>query len=287
MNPEKETLSITRKPVSPNSRYSIVVSEFFGYYVRDPVRDADLKGFENAIVFLKEIGYCGVEISLPMDRKLANRYGEILSSHRMVMSGIATGHYSSLLNYSLTSQEQSVRRQTLDTLLFGLSVARDLSAPLIIGLIRGKTERNEKSMSWLQEALKVLDRAAGDLNAGLLIEPINRYETSLINTISDSCALIENLGLENAGVLADSFHMNIEERDYYESIVSAGDRIWHVHFADSNRFPPGDGHLDFTRILDGLKAMNYSGWYSIECFPKPTSEDMATRSMRFLEMLTS
>ena len=80
----------------------------------------------------------------------------------------------------------------------------------------------------------------------LALEPINRYETTLINNAAQGLELIERVGADNFGLLLDTFHMNIEEPSIEDSIRQTGDRIFHFHVADSNRWYPGAGHLDFS-----------------------------------------
>ncbi len=86
-------------------------------------------------------------------------------------------------------------------------------------------------------------------------------------------------GADNFGLLPDTFHMNIEEPDIYASIRQAGDRIFHFHVADSNRWYPGAGHLDFPKILDTLFETGYTGFVSGEFLPKPDAETAAQRAI--------
>ncbi len=100
-------------------------------------------------------------------------------------------------------------------------------------------------MDWLVTALQECCCAAQPLGVRLALEPINRYETSLINNVDQGIELVEHIGVENFGLLLDTFHMNIEESQIEASIHQCGERIFHFHVADSNRWYPGAGHLDF------------------------------------------
>jgi sugar phosphate isomerase/epimerase len=84
------------------------------------------------------------------------------------------------------------------------------------------------------------------------------------------------------GLLADTFHMNIEEPSIEGSIRRAGDRIFHFHVADSNRWHPGAGHLDFASILDALYATGYTGFVCGEFLPIPDAETAARRGIAHL-----
>jgi sugar phosphate isomerase/epimerase len=121
----------------------------------------------------------------------------------------------------------------------------------------------------------------------LVLEPINRYETTLINNVDQGLALIEAVGADNFGLLLDTFHANIEEPKIEDSIQAAGDRIFHFHVADSNRWYPGAGHLDFKSILDALFATSYQGFVSGEFMPLPDADTSAQRSIAYLRQLDS
>jgi sugar phosphate isomerase/epimerase len=267
------------------SKYSIQVSEFFGYCVKDISKGiGEGKDFENAISFLRDLRYDGVELPLMFDvDALAHRGKEILSSYGMEVSAITTGHYYYFKNYFLTSSDSAMRTKALDAAILGLSVCREFSSSLIIGSLRGKASETEKATIWLQNSLRILDKRAKDFGVKVLLEPINRYETNCINTIAEAYELIKSLGLNNTGIMIDSFHMNIEEKRFKEAIEDAKDLIWYVQLADSNRWPPSCGHIDFTEIITALKNIGYKGWFAIECLPKPSPKEAAKIAMNFLK----
>jgi sugar phosphate isomerase/epimerase len=97
--------------------------------------------------------------------------------------------------------------------------------------------------------------------------------------------LIERVGAANFGLLLDTFHMNIEEPVVEESIRACGERIFHFHVADSNRWYPGMGHLDFKSIITTLFATGYQGYISGEFMPKPDSDTAAAMSIDYLRQI--
>jgi sugar phosphate isomerase/epimerase len=117
------------------------------------------------------------------------------------------------------------------------------------------------------------------------LEPINRYETSLINNIEEGLALLDRVGAENMGLMPDTFHMNIEDADIEKSLRACGDRIFHVHVADSNRWPPGAGHLDFASILKTVFETGYQGFISGEFMPLPDADTAAQMGITHLRQL--
>jgi sugar phosphate isomerase/epimerase len=99
----------------------------------------------------------------------------------------------------------------------------------------------------------------------IALEPLNRYENHMINTLADAQLLCEKIGSAHLGIAADTYHMNIEEADPLKALVEAGEWISHVQLSDSNRLEPGAGHLEWTAILDALWAIGYEQELAFEC----------------------
>ena len=116
----------------------------------------------------------------------------------------------------------------------------------------------------------------------MAIEPINRYETGLINTVASGLRLVDTIGLDNVGLLLDTFHMNIEEPSMIESMVAAGERLFHFHVADSNRWYPGAGHIDFNAIFSTLNSVGYQGFVSAEILPLPDPDTAAMKTVEYM-----
>jgi sugar phosphate isomerase/epimerase len=140
-------------------------------------------------------------------------------------------------------------------------------------------------MDWLVGALQSCCAAARPHGVRFALEPINRYETSLVNTVQQGLELLAHVGADNMGLLLDTFHMNIEEPVMEESIRAGGARIFHFHVADSNRWYPGAGHLDFQSLLSALLATGYQGYVSGEFLPMPDADSAAQRSIATLRAL--
>ncbi len=108
-------------------------------------------------------------------------------------------------------------------------------------------------------------RTAEKAGTFLLLEPLNRYETHLIRTLKDGTDVCEKVGNSNIKIMADFFHMSIEEENIADSIRAAGSHIAHVHLADSTRQLPGFGHTDFKAGFDALKEIGFAGYMALEC----------------------
>jgi sugar phosphate isomerase/epimerase len=139
-----------------------------------------------------------------------------------------------------------------------------------------------QAMGWLVEALQQCCAEAAPRGVRLALEPICRYETTLINNLTQGLDLLERVGADNMGLMPDTFHMNIEEASIEGSIRACGDRIFHFHAADSNRWYPGAGHLDFGSMLESLFATGYEGYVSGEFMPMPDADTAAQKGIAFL-----
>ena len=132
--------------------------------------------------------------------------------------------------------------------------------------------------------LKELAPAAAETGAPIFLEPLNRYEAYLVNRLEQGVAFAEEVGPE-IRIMADFFHMNIEEADIAASIRAAGQQIVYVHVADSNRLQPGRGHLDFRPGFRALKEAGYDGWLGIECRVAGPFEEAVAESAALLREL--
>ena len=121
----------------------------------------------------------------------------------------------------------------------------------------------------------------------LALEPLNRYESDIINTTTEALSFIEEIGKSNIGILLDSYHVNVEEPSIYSCFVEAymKGRMWHVHIGDSNRLPPGHGHIDFQGIVHILQKMGYKGFLSAELLPVPGPDRAAEETAYYLQHL--
>jgi sugar phosphate isomerase/epimerase len=99
----------------------------------------------------------------------------------------------------------------------------------------------------------------------LVLEPLNRYEDHMVNRLEQAVELIDTIGLPSVRVLADTYHMNIEEDEPTTALVKAAAQLGHVQVSDSNRFQPGAGHLDWAALLGTLDAIGYDGYLALEC----------------------
>lgn len=233
------------------------------------------------------LGFDGVELSL-LDSKSLDYEWLIKKLEKLNLNvfAIATGQTYYSDGYSLYSYEDSKRRKAIERIKSHIDLASKLNSMVIIGGIRGKlTEEDEKRIKQKENGLAAVNECvkyAENKNVILLIEPINRYETNIINTLEEGMDLINQIGSNNLKLLPDTFHMNIEEKDICQSLSKAKSYIGYIHFADSNRCAPGFGHINFKEVLEMLKKINYEFPIGVEILPKPDDYKAAKKAITYI-----
>jgi sugar phosphate isomerase/epimerase len=126
----------------------------------------------------------------------------------------------------------------------------------------------EEDTEILVSALIELDEVARQEGTRLFLEPLNRYEDFMLNSLSQGIDVIEKAAAASVQLCADFYHMNIEEADIAQSLLQAGSHLGHVHVSDSGRHEPGTGHTDWLSGIGALQAAGYQGWLALECRPQ-------------------
>jgi 5-keto-L-gluconate epimerase len=257
---------------------------------------ATFKGdLETNLARIASLGYDGVELAI-RDPKLIDlgELGRLVRKHDLVVPAVGTGQAWGEEGLSFTDPDPAIRRAAIERIKSHVPVAARFKAErpavIIIGLVRGIVKPgvdHTQAMDWLIEALRECSLAAEPFSVRLALEPINRYETTLINNALQGLELIERVGADNFGLLLDTFHMNIEEPNIQDSIRQTDDHIFHFHVADSNRWYPGAGHLDFHSILTALFATGYTGFVSGEFMPVPDAATSAQKAVEHLRAVLS
>ncbi len=172
------------------------------------------------------------------------------------------------------SPDAAVRDAAVEALRVAVAKTRALGASHVVGPFHsaykkfsgfGPTE-DERARS-----ADVLRRAAEEAEAAdvvLAVEPLNRFECYLMNTVADARAVIDRVDHPHCGILYDTHHMHIEEKDIVDAVQRAADRITHVHVSESDRGTPGSGQVAWVDTFRTLQASGYDGWLVIEAFSR-------------------
>lgn len=209
----------------------------------------------------------------------------------------------------LTSDDPRLRQECLDYIKAAVELGEAIGAKVLAGPMYAATGKHrqvspaqkiiewERAVTGLQQAGKL----AADHGVMLALEPLNRFETDLINTCEQCLRLVNDVGLKSVGIHLDTFHMNIEEKSIYNAVKLAGKKLVHVHTCENDRGAPGSGHVDWSGLAKGLKEIGYTGAAVIEsftptclaiaaatCIWRPlatTQDDLARDGLKFLQKL--
>lgn len=240
---------------------------------------------------LAEYGYQGIEFS---GRGLEERQDEIIKAtenHSVKPSTICAGFRGCPLD-----SDKSQRDLAMSDMKKLLEVAANIGAiGLIMVPIFGGPRINDlspyKSAIQLEKELliillKELGDYAAQVDSVVLVEPLNRYETHLLRTLDDAVQICKQVDSPNVQIMADFFHMSIEEQNIPESIEKADSYIKHVHLADSTRLLPGYGHTDFKSGFAALKKIGYENYMALECgVPGPREVELPKSAKQMKQWL--
>jgi len=257
------------------------------------IQDALLPGkdLKEKFEVAKRIGFEGIEVwgrTFLENEEIIKEYKKISEDTGIKISSICAGYRNFLLEPE--PENRAKAREDIKKLLeigkelgaIGLILVPIFGGPKITDLTPYKNAyelEKELLLSQLPEIIK----KAEETKCALLLEPLNRYETHFLNRLEQAVEYCEKINSQYLKIMADFFHMNIEEANIPKSIENAGKWISHVHLADSNRILPGMGHTDFESGFKALKEIGYQNYMILECgVPEPKEENLK-KSYKFME----
>jgi 5-keto-L-gluconate epimerase len=235
------------------------------------------------------LGYDAIELALA-DAAQANQpeIAKLLDDHGMDLAAISTGRVFAEGHVWMTHPDASIRRRAVDIVKGLVDFAAPFQSRVNLGRARGYVHEGETRATAEERFITCL-RECADFAAPrgveILVEPINRYESNFINSVLDAVAFLAQVERSNVKIMPDVFHMNIEDVSIAGSLRQAGPLVGYVHFADSNRWAPGQGHLDFLTILDALHAISYDQYATVEILPYPDPDTAARQAITYLRTL--
>lgn len=228
------------------------------------------EGIEESIERVARCGYDAIELVGEPDQ-----YDGADIRRRCADAGIGVSSICSIFTgeaRDLTNKSKANRGKALDYCRRVADFAASSGAPIMIvapspvGRMAAESDPKQE-WEWAVEGIRAAADHAASQGVKLCIEAWNRYETYFINRIPQATDLMKDVDKPNVGVMGDTFHMNIDDPDIAGAIRAAGDALIHIHFADSNRAAPGQGHTDFVPIMQALKDTGYEGHITFELLP--------------------
>jgi sugar phosphate isomerase/epimerase len=257
--------------------------------VMAPVPVALLSGtFSERMKKAARLGYDGVELLVVRPDDLsADEIRAQVSDASLEVAAIGTGAIYLVDKVTLLASDRETSHRAAHRLASLINFAAVVKAPIVtIGSFRGRLAwaGGPEARGKLIETLREGAEKAMEQGVRLVLEPVNRYEGDIVHTAEQGLAFIEEVGHSHLGLLLDTYHVNIEEASLTKPFQSAmaADRLWHVHLGDSNRLPPGQGHLDFPGIVAALDEGGYQGYLSAELLARPDPDIAAEATIKYM-----
>jgi len=261
----------------------------------------DLKTYAPKI---KNMGFDMLEIGIEgMDDLDYAAARQLLDDHGLGISlAAAMGPDRDLIH-----EDETIQQNGVNYIKHCIDAAHTLGAEALCGPMYaavGRTweqtpEGRQRDTQTLVTHLKGLAQYAADHGVTMSIEPLNRFETSFLNTTAQAVEIVDQVAHPNCKIHLDTFHMNIEEKSLGDAIRLAGDRLGHFHACESDRGAPGSGNVAWDETIKALKDVNYDGSIVIESFTnkvksiaraaaiwrafEPSQDALAENGLRFLK----
>jgi len=229
---------------------------------------------------LKETGYDGVELEIidgtPDDYRKISLELESLGLESTAVTIIPDAAHNPL------SDDPSIRKAALEHMRWAIDCASALGSQMLcgpfyqpLGSFSGTGPTAEEKKRAVEVHRDAAEYAA-ERSLPLAVEPLNRFECYFLNTLEDAAKHVDAVGHPNFGLLFDTFHTNIEEKNPVAALRSHLRSVRHVHIAENDRGTPGRGHVLWAEIFSTLRSGGYNGWLTIEAFGRTLPELAAT-----------
>ena len=225
---------------------------------------------------VKAAGFDGVEVPLFQPAEFATEViakGLAENGLECTICSVLTG------GLSMISEDGAVRKKTRVHMEDCVKTAADVGAKIIagplyspVGYLPGR-RRTADEWKWAVDCYQSLGPVLTQYGVTIAIEPLNRFETYFLNIADDAVALCDQIGHPNVGVLFDTFHANIEEKDIADAYRRVGRHLKHVHTCENDRGIPGSGLVDWEELFGALGKLHYDGYAGLESFVD-VSDDM-------------
>jgi D-psicose/D-tagatose/L-ribulose 3-epimerase len=245
------------------------------FVLASPFSDADLRLFGK----VKSFGYEQVEVCIEDPGRLtASAVAKAAAEEGL--SVLVCGAFGP--DRDISHEDEQRRRGGTGYLRHCVDFAAAVGSTLVSGPMYAPTgqtrllDAGARAAQWARatQSLAQVAEHARAANVRLAVEPLNRFETDLVNTVEQGIRLCADVGADNVGLLLDTFHMNIEEKSLPAAITTAGPRVFHFQASENDRGTPGSGHIAWEEIVAALRGIDYAGSVVVESF-LPTVQEIA------------
>ncbi len=230
-----------------------------------------------------KLGYDGVELALlHKDQVNLAQIKKLLKETELEIPMVSTGQIFADTGISFTNSDKCIRDKAVSDFSGLMEVAAELGSMINIGRLRGMLIAGESSEENFLECMEKVLQLSESLKVKVALETVNRYEINFLNSCDECADMIDRLNHPQLVMMPDVFHMNIEDPSIEGAFWRHAEKIGYVHFADSNRWAPGRGHLDFLSIISALNSCGYNGYAGVEILPFPDPDKAAEESINML-----
>jgi sugar phosphate isomerase/epimerase len=235
------------------------------------------------------LGYDAIEIHIRESDDIDyETVKKCCDEYNIKISAVVTGRLYTEGKCNLMDSIPYINEAAIKGIKTYIDIASNLNTNIVIGWVKGNVPSGKnrvKYMNRLAKNLKILSEYAVHMDVKLFIEVINRYEVNVFNTAKETKEFLEKHNIQNCYIHLDTFHMNIDETDPVEAILTCEKKLGYIHFADNTRCYPGSGQIDFKRIIKALNDIGYNGYLTVECLPSPDGKTAAAKALRYLKSL--
>jgi sugar phosphate isomerase/epimerase len=246
--------------------------------------------FEERLGKARRLGLDGLELMAADPARLdAAAIRAALEQAGLEAAAIGSGAVAYCTGLTLLHADGAVAARASSRLDDLIEFAARVGAPLVtIGSFRGwLSSVGAGGRERLAGVLRCAARLGRERGVRLALEPLNRYESDIVNTAEQGLAFVAEVDQPALGLLLDTYHVNIEERSWTEPfrrLMSAG-KLWHVHLGDNNRLPPGQGLIDFPAIVATLSELGYTRFLSAELLALPDPDTAARQTLEYMRSI--
>lgn len=233
---------------------------------------------------IKALGFGGYEIDGQLLLTSQEKVKRAIQSSGLPVTTACGGYQGHIGDYDEHQRQRAI--QEIGAILAALKEVggHGMVIPAGWGLQdQADTRTKAEDFAVLSDSLKRLDAVAEATGTLIYLEPLNKQEDHLLNTLDQARLLIIENQLKQVKVIADFYHMYQEEIDIEQALRKNSDYLGHIHLADHHRFQPGTGKIDFPHYLNLLKELGYTGDLAFECQIAGADKDQAlTEAVRYL-----
>ncbi len=227
---------------------------------------------------VKEIGFDGVEIPLMDAMKIEFKLVKGMQRELEKMELACTCGGGLGKGKNLIDEDGDIRERGKSYLKKSINICSDLGSHTLGGVLYGTFEmskgrgRTREEWNLAVKSIRDIAEYAKDKKVTLCLEVINRYESYFLNAAEDGVRLVKDIARDNVKLHLDTYHMNIEEKNFYTPIVKSKGYLGYMHCSENDRGIPGTGHVNWDEVFKGLSEIDYNGWLVIESFYGPIKQ---------------